>query len=65
MSAIYAVPGAKNTDGLRIGSCFGYGFIVLGLLLADKSDSLGIGLGLVMIAMVILFLVVVVKLGED
>ncbi|XP_066912869.1 divalent metal cation transporter MntH-like [Clytia hemisphaerica] len=65
MSAIYALPGAGNTVGLRVGACFGYGFIVIAISLADKTDSLGVGLGVVMIAMVILFLVVVVKLGLD
>ena len=65
LSAIYSLPGAQNTAGLRIGACFGYGAIVFGVLIADKGDSLGIGLGLVMVAMVILFLVVVIKLGMD
>lgn len=65
LSAIYSLPGASNTHGIRIGSCFAYGAIVFGILIADKGDSLGIGLGVVMIAMVILFLVVVIKLGMD
>ena len=65
LSAIYSLPGAQNTAGLRIGACFGYGAIVFGVLIADKGDSLGIGLGMVMVAMVILFLVVVIKLGMD
>jgi len=61
----YALPGAENTVGLRVGCSFAYGIVVLGILFADKGDSLGIGLGIVMIAMVILFLVVVAKLGLD
>ena len=39
--------------------------IIIALLFADKTHSLGIGLGIVMISMVILFLVVVIKLGLD
>ena len=65
MSAIYSLPGAENTVGLRVGCCFAYGVVVLGILFLDKVDSLGIGLGLVMITMVILFLIVVIKLGLD
>ena len=65
MSAIYSLPGAENTVGLRIGCCIGYGVVVLGILFTDRVDSLGIGLGIVMVAMVTLFLVVVVELGLD
>jgi len=65
MSAIYSLPGAENTVGLRVGCCIAYGVVVLAILFADKVDSLGIGLGIVMIGMVTLFLVVVVKLGLD
>lgn len=65
MSAIYSLPGAENTVGLRVGCCIGYGIVVLAFLFADRVDSLGIGLGLVMIGMVTLFLVVVSKLGLD
>jgi len=65
MAAIYALPGAENTVGLRVGCCFAYGIVVLGILFMDKVDSLGIALGLVMITMVVLFLIVVIKLGLD
>lgn len=65
MAAIYSLPGAENTHGLRIGCCIAYGVIVLAILFADKVNSLGVALGLVMVGMVILFLVVVIRLGLD
>jgi len=65
MSAIYSLPGAKNTPALRISCCVGYGVIVVALLFADKVNSLGVSLGIIMVGMVVLFLVVVAKLGVD
>ena len=65
MSAIYSLPGAENTVGLRVGCCIAYGVVVLAILFTDRVDSLGIGLGIVMVAMVTLFLVVVAELGLD
>ena len=65
LDAILALPGAENTLGLRIGSCIGYAVVVLGLLVANKTDMLGVFLGLVMIGMAVLFLVVVVNMDVD
>ena len=65
MSAIYSLPPGENTLPLRVSCCVVYAIIVIALLFADKTHSLGIGLGIVVISMVILFLVVVIKLGLD
>jgi len=65
LGAIYSLPPVHNTDAVRILSCIGYGVVVILLLVAGKTEALGVGLGGIMIGMVVLFLVVVIKLGVD
>lgn len=66
IDAIIAVPGAKDlvdeTVAWKIGFCVIYAVVVIALLVADKTEMLGIFLGLVMMAMVGLFLSVVTQL---
>ena len=66
IDAILAVPGAKDlvdeTVAWKIGFCVIYAVVVIALLVADKTEMLGIFLGVVMMAMVGLFLSVVTQL---
>jgi len=69
IDAILAIPGAtdlmEQSVAWKIGFCVMYAVIVIALLVADKTEMLGIFLGLVMMAMVGLFLSVVVQLNID
>ena len=65
MEAIYSLPGATNTVGLRVGCCIAYAVATLALCIIDKTDALGVGLGICMVAMTVLFLIVVSKLTID
>ena len=68
LDAVLAMPGAAELTGqaalaLRVGTCVGYAVLVLGLLWADKTETLGIFLGFTMMGMVGLFMVVVIKMN--
>eukprot|EP00088_Acartia_fossae_P052510 TRINITY_DN5933_c0_g1_i2.p1 TRINITY_DN5933_c0_g1~~TRINITY_DN5933_c0_g1_i2.p1 ORF type:complete len:522 (-),score=114.63 TRINITY_DN5933_c0_g1_i2:342-1907(-) len=60
IDAILAIPGSSTSIGWKVGYCLLYAAVVITLLVADKTEMLGIFLGIVMMAMVALFLCVVV-----
>jgi len=65
IDAILAIPGASGEIGWKVGYCIIYAVIVIALLVADKTEMLGIFLGVIMMGMVALFLCVVVYMDID